>query len=68
MINRQRSDQRGFAMAAMFIAVLVAGLVSLNVETSDGITVASAIGIDLGKRTEFSAVETDEPAEYSESR
>ncbi|TCK17718.1 hypothetical protein DFR30_0960 [Thiogranum longum] len=55
----QRSNQRGFAMAAMFIAVLAAGLVSLNVKTKDGITVANAIGIDFGKQTEFSTFEAD---------
>lgn len=47
-------------MAAMFIAVFAASLVSLNIKTEDGTTVAHAIGFDYGKQTEFSAFEADD--------
>lgn len=57
-----RQHQKGFAMPAMFLAVLVAGLASLNVKTDDGGTVASAMGIDFEKQSEFSAVEVDDNA------
>lgn len=62
-MNQLRSKQRGFAMAAFFLAVLIGGVGSLNIKTSDGETVASAMGIDFGKQTEFSAFETDGPVD-----
>jgi hypothetical protein len=50
--------QHGFAMPAMFLFVALAFLGSLGVKTPDGTIVATKMGIDLGQKTEFSAVET----------
>lgn len=50
--------QRGFAMPAMFVAVVIAFAGSLGVKGQDGTTVAEAMGLqDSDKRTEFAAVE-----------
>jgi len=47
-------------MPAMFIAVAIAFMASLNVKGEDGTTVAEAMGMDTGKQTEFSAIERQE--------
>jgi len=55
-----RTKQSGFAMPAMFLAVAIAFLGSLNVKGKDGNTVADAMGLDFGKQAEFAAVEPQE--------
>ena len=54
-----RSKQHGFAMPAMFVAVLVIFAGSLNVKGKDGTTVADAMGL-VDRQTEFAAVELHE--------
>ncbi|VAW80498.1 hypothetical protein MNBD_GAMMA15-691 [hydrothermal vent metagenome] len=59
-MNYSPCKQSGFAMPAMFIAVAIAFMASLNVKGEDGTTVAEAMGMDTGKQTEFSAIERQE--------
>lgn len=60
-----RKGQGGFAAPAMFIAVIVAFLGSMNVKTDDGITLASKMGLG-GERAAFAAVETAQPEQAVE--
>ena len=57
--------QRGFAMPAMFVAVLVIFMGSLNVKGKDGMTVADAMGLST-PQTEFAAVELVEESNPNE--
>lgn len=52
-----RTKQTGFAMPAMFVAVAIAFIGSLNVEGKDGMTVAEAMRIDHPEQSEFATVE-----------
>jgi hypothetical protein len=66
-MNKSGHKQVGFAMPAMFVAVLVAFIGSLNVKGSDGNTVAQAMGLtEPGARTEFATMETGKAGETGE--
>ena len=58
-MKSSRMNQRGFAMPAMFVAVLVIFAGSLNVKGKDGMTVADAMGLST-EQTEFAAFELQE--------
>jgi len=62
-MNYSPYKQSVFAMPAMFIAVAIAFMASLNVKGKDGTTVAEAMGMDTGKQAEFAAVERHEESD-----
>jgi Tfp pilus assembly protein PilV len=65
-MRSSRDKQRGFAMPAMFVAVLVIFAGSLNVKGKDGMTVADAMGLST-PQTEFAAVELVEEKDSNQA-
>ena len=63
-----RTTQLGFAMPAIFLAVAVAFIGSLNVKSDDGTTLASKMGFDQESQTEFAAIESKPMEETAETR
>jgi len=62
------SKQRGFASAALLVAVVVGFFAALGMKTEDGTTLAEATGF-IDKQVDFAAMEVyeqDEPLPESE--
>ncbi len=64
-MTTSRFKQNGFAMPAMFLAVAIAFLASLNVKTKHGTTIAQEMGLGSGKQAEFAAVEQQDGDQLS---